>query len=253
MKITVITTFFNAESTIKETIESVAKQNYEPLEYIFVDGMSKDNSLNIVRESVSKFKNVKIISESDEGIYDGMNKGLKAATGDIIAILNADDTYNLDALKKVKSYFISTNADIVAGTISKFSEVNGSVKKYPRSSMPKLSPTNPYIHHPAVFVKKSVYDNVGLFDLNYKISADFDFISRAVNYGAKVHYTDEVLTNMREGGLSDVMSSHTKKNIEHLIIGYKNHQGLLKYCKFVIFVLKKYIYGILLYTGLKKV
>lgn len=252
MKITVITTFFNAESTIKETIESVAKQNYEPLEYIFVDGLSEDNSLDIVRENISKFKDAKIISEKDAGIYDGMNKGIEASTGDVIAILNADDTYNLDTLNKVKRYFLNTNADIVAGTISKFSGVNGGEQVYPRSSMQKLSPTNPSIHHPAVFVKKSVYDNIGLFDLNYEISADFDFISRAINSGVNVHYSDEVLTNMREGGASEAINSHTKKNIEHLIIGYKNRKSLSSYIKFVIFVLKKYTYGLLMYFRIKR-
>lgn len=249
--VTVVTTFFNAENTIKDTILSIANQSYKNIEVIFVDGKSTDKSLEIVKNNAFRFEKIKIISEPDDGIYDGMNKGIINATGEVVAILNADDYYDKEALNNVMELFVD-NVDIVAATLRKVHCNNKPSSLIYRSQMPELSPFSASIHHPAVFVTKSLYNKIGVFDLKYKISADYDFISRAVNANARIIYSDTVTTNMRDGGVSDSMKNHTKKNIEHVCIGFKHIPSLKGRFSHLAHVMKKYIYGLLIYKGLIK-
>ena len=102
IKFSIITPCYNSEKTIKRTIESVVNQSYKNIEYILIDGGSKDKTVEIIQEYQSKYpKLIKYISEKDSGIYDAMNKGIKLATGDIVGIVNSDDYYELDALKNI--------------------------------------------------------------------------------------------------------------------------------------------------------
>lgn len=249
--VSVVTTFFNAESTIQDTILSIANQSYKNIEVIFVDGKSTDKSLKIVKENAFRFDKIKIISEPDDGIYDGMNKGILNATGEIIAILNADDYFDKGALQNVMELFVD-NVDIVAATLRKVNCNSGSMSSIYRSEIPELSPFSASIHHPAVFVTKKLYNEIGLFDSKYKISADYDFISRAVNANARIIYSDTITTNMRDGGVSDSLKNHTKKNIEHIRIGFKHIPSLKGRFSHLAHVLKKYIYGLLVYKGFIK-
>jgi glycosyltransferase involved in cell wall biosynthesis len=249
--ISVVTTFFNAEDTIEDTILSIANQSYKNIEVIFVDGKSTDKSLDIVRRNAFRFDRIKIISEPDNGIYDGMNKGIINAEGEIVAILNADDYFEPNALTDVNRLF-EYGCDILAGTIQKILPNGEKEKLIYRSELPLLSPKSATIHHPSVFVKKALYNSIGIFNTNYQISADYDFIARAVNAGANIIYTDIVMTNMRVGGVSDCMKFHTKKNIEHLYIGYSNIYSIKEKIKHLYYVTKKYVYGILKHQGIIK-
>ncbi|WP_371185697.1 glycosyltransferase family 2 protein [Thalassotalea maritima] len=249
--ISVITTFYNAQDTLEDTISSILKQDYENLQMIFVDGKSTDRSLEIVNQYANQFKDLKVISEPDNGIYDGMNKGICAANGDIVAILNADDYFEPGALTAINELFES-DADVVAATTQKVYNDGRLFEKVLRSEMPPLSPMSSAISHPSVFVKRGIYDTVGMFNTKYKISADYDFISRATNAGAKIVYSDIVTTNMRIGGVSDSIKFHTKKNIEHILIGLSHISSFSNRIKHIGYVAKKYIYGLLKYIGILK-
>ncbi|WP_158174563.1 glycosyltransferase family 2 protein [Grimontia hollisae] len=250
MLVSIITTFYNAEKTIQDTIDSIADQSYKNIEVIFVDGLSSDNSLKIVKSNLKRFSNYKLISEKDDGIYDGMNKGIMNASGDIIAILNADDIYSHDAIENVVNLF-TKELDLLACTINKFNKVLSDGVVIKRSEMKPLSPLNPTVHHPGIFVRRQVYDKYGLFDLRYRISADFDFIGRIINKGVKIGYTDLVTTHMRSGGASDSFKFHFKKNLEHIIIGYRNRTSKFQFLKYAFYVLKKFVYGLLVFLKLK--
>lgn len=111
MKISIITVTYNSAKTLKETLESVLKQKYTNYEHIIVDGLSKDNTIEIVKEYEEKYNGkLKYISEKDTGLYDAMNKGIKMATGDIIGILNSDDIYaHENVLQEIAEKFKETN------------------------------------------------------------------------------------------------------------------------------------------------
>ncbi|MEJ2045175.1 MAG: glycosyltransferase family 2 protein [Reinekea sp.] len=252
-EITVVTTFFNAERTIRDTIASIISEQTLTTETIFVDGNSTDGTLNVVKANYENFANAVVISEPDRGIYDGMNKGIRRAKGDVIAILNADDAFEPGAIAKVLMHFNEApEIEILAGSIRKVDFSGAKGKVYTRSLLPKLGPRSSIIHHPAVFVRSSLYKRIGCFDLRYSISADYDFISRAINSGAKIKYIDDVLVNMREGGISDSFKFHLKKNIEHLLIGYRNLRKTSDRVAHTYYVAKKFLYGVFLHFRIIK-
>jgi len=125
MKISIITVCLNSEKTIEQTIQSVIEQKDEDLEYIIVDGRSVDKTLHII----NKYKNniSLIISESDNGIYDAMNKGISLATGDVIGIINSDDWYEQGTFEGIRNCFLRSDADVVYGKMNLVDE-NGSIK-----------------------------------------------------------------------------------------------------------------------------
>ena len=119
MKISVITATYNSGKTVRDTIESVLRQTYKDIEYIIVDGKSKDDTLEIVRSYESQFgERIRYVSEPDKGIYDAMNKGIAMATGDVVGILNSDDFYTSNnVLEQVAKILSDTNIDAVYGDV----------------------------------------------------------------------------------------------------------------------------------------
>ncbi|MCI5135329.1 MAG: glycosyltransferase [Candidatus Electrothrix sp. AW2] len=205
IKISVITVVFNGEKHLEEAIKSVLAQNYPLLEYIIIDGGSTDGTLEIIENYQNLFASIIVISEKDQGIYDAMNKGLVRATGDIIGILNSDDYYFDNSLEKVEKFFIDRNCDFVYGSIKKITsdgEISGithPVKDiYNKYNMIYDIP----FPHPALFVRKSVYDKVGLFDTSLKISADRDFIIRMIRSGVSGVNAEDCLVAFRDSGIS---------------------------------------------------
>ena len=204
-RLSLITVCYNSVSTIERTLKSVANQNYSFVEHIVIDGASNDGTLNILQEYQKGLAYV--ISESDHGIYDAMNKGIKKATGDIIGILNADDVYaNQSVLSKVAIEFENPTVDAVFGDLEYFrgnnpSKVirtyrskNFSSKKIALGIMPA---------HPTLFLRRSVYEKFGLFDRTYKIGGDFEFIARIFKDGMlNFRYLPEVMVKMQIGGAS---------------------------------------------------
>lgn len=204
MTISIITVTYNSANTIRDTLESVKNQSYEKIEHIIVDGESKDKTLDIVSEypSISKF-----ICEKDNGIYDAMNKGVKLATGDIIGILNSDDIFiHNEIISEIINEFKTKDIDALYGNISYFS--NGQpniITRYWKSKPyhPTFFEEGEVPPHPALFVRKKVYDEIGLYKPHYKIAADHDFMFRMLKiHNYKSLYIDKTIVKMREGGVS---------------------------------------------------
>ena len=204
MKITIITVCYNSGKTIKDTIESVLAQNYKNFEYIIIDGKSKDNTVDIIKSYEPKFNGkMKWISEKDKGIYDAMNKGVKRASGDIIGLINADDILATpNAFQIIVDTFKNENCD---GTYFNLRVLDENMKKVIRVFNPKKGnyKLGWYPPHPTLYLKKDVYDKIGLYSLDYKIAADYDLMIRVMkDSDIKLSYIKEVLVYMRGGGVS---------------------------------------------------
>lgn len=193
MKITVITVCFNAESVIENTIQSVLMQDYRNIEYIIVDGLSEDATMDIVKKYVSDAK-IKWISETDKGIYDAMNKGIAMASGDYIQFLNAGDTFvNSHVVSKVAASLSDTGTDIVYGHIL-YCYPDGSVKQrnYTQFCAWKLYYLlGDCINHQAIFSKRVCMEQG--FDTSYAICADREWMIRVKKQGYKFKAIDQVI------------------------------------------------------------
>ena len=169
MKLSLVTPTYNSALTIRDTLNSVIKQSLPANEYIIVDGTSSDDTLKILQEYKDKL-NLKIISEPDQGIYDAMNKGIKMATGDIIAIINSDDFYKeKNALETIINIFnTKTDIDIVYSDLEFVNQKN--IKKVTRfwkagKYRPQKLNNGWTIPHPSMFVKRQIYEKYGFFNV----------------------------------------------------------------------------------------
>lgn len=206
MKVSIITVCYNSAATIRDTIESVLAQNYSDIEYIIVDGASKDSTLGIVNEYRDRI--AIIISEPDKGIYDAMNKGIKAATGEVIGILNSDDFYESPQAicSVVNAFKENESADLIFGDLVFVKPDN--LKKIIRFySLPKFSAWKLRFGwmppHPATFIKKKIYDRLGLYKTNFKIAADYElFVRFLLVEKLSFKHIEQVLIRMRSGGAS---------------------------------------------------
>lgn len=181
IKVSIVTVVYNREATISRAIESVVRQTYKNIEYIIIDGLSTDGTLDIINQYSSSVS--KIISEKDWGIYDALNKGIVLSTGDIIGFLHSDDFLaNNEVINKMVDGF-GKDCDLIFGDLSFFNAHNATkvVRDYksgffqPWMMRFALQPA-----HPTVYARRSVYDELGLFDTRYAISADFDWLLRAL-------------------------------------------------------------------------
>lgn len=203
MLVSLITVCFNSEETIRTTIESVLNQTYPNIEYIIVDGLSKDNTLEIVREYDEKFNEkgytYRVISEKDDGLYDAMNKGIRLATGELIGIINSDDWYEPIAVETAVSAYKEESYDMFYADMNVIkSNGNITVKHSKRDRFP----TSRHWNHPTTFITKRTYDELGVFR-NEGIHDDFDLILRIRRAGKKIVIKNIVLANFRIGGVSN--------------------------------------------------
>lgn len=206
MKISIITVCFNSEKTIEDTILSVLSQDYKNIEYLIIDGGSGDCTLDIIRKYSAQIS--KVVSESDKGIYDAMNKGIRLATGDVVGILNSDDIFNSSfVLSRVMNRISnSSSRAIFYGDTAIVSRENTalvrryySVKNFTKSKL-KVGVMPP---HPATFIFKDVYNEIGLYRTDFKIAADFEFYVRAaIKNDIPVKNLECHVVNMRDGGVS---------------------------------------------------
>ncbi|MDD5192299.1 MAG: glycosyltransferase family 2 protein [Candidatus Nanoarchaeia archaeon] len=196
--ITIITVVRNGEKSLAKTIKSVINQTARKyIEYIIIDGNSTDRTLDITREY--SYKIDYWVSESDKGIYDAMNKGVKLAKGEYIQFLNADDRlYDKRIIKKVIFEMVKENADIVYGMI-KDSRGNIWPKKKRTFQDFKKGKT---LAHPATFMKKKLIIRSGFFDLRYKISADRDLIYKTLRFDPKIIFINKIITFFSLEGIS---------------------------------------------------
>lgn len=213
MKISIITVCYNSEATLEQTIQSVCGQTYQDIEYIIVDGNSKDSTLNII----NKYPDVvtKLISESDKGLYDAMNKGIGLATGEVIGFINSDDLFcDKDAILKVMNVFQKhENLESIYADINyvDFVNTNKIVRKW-KSGMQQKFSTGWHPAHPTFYVKRHVYEKYGNFDLSFKLAADFEIMLRFLErYKISTIYLSETFVNMRLGG-------ETNKSFKNILI-----------------------------------
>lgn len=205
MKISIITVCYNAERFVRTAIESVLSQDYPDIEYIIVDGASKDSTMQIVHDYGNRIHTV--ISEPDKGLYDAMNKGLRAATGDIIGILNADDLYaHPSVLSHVAAAFVAKPTDSLYGDLVYVNEedLTKVVRYYKSASFrPTQFRQGKMPPHPTFFARREVYDRFGGFDTQFRICADFDILLRLLLVaGISYQHLPEVMIHMRTGGAS---------------------------------------------------
>ncbi len=203
MKVSIITVCYNSEATLESTILSVANQTYYNIEYIVIDGYSKDDSINIIRRN--KKVVAKWISEPDKGLYDAMNKGIRLATGDLIGIINSDDTYHSNTvIEEIVGFHSQNEIDASFGDIIQH-DVHGKLVRTYSSKFwnPEKLRIGFMPPHPSVFFKKELFDNYGNYSLEFKIGADYELITRFflrnnITWG----YNGVVTTSMLVGGLS---------------------------------------------------
>lgn len=245
MKISIITATFNSGKTLRDTLESIRQQTYQDIEAIVVDGGSKDNTLDIVREYESLLHGkLRWISEPDKGIYDAMNKGINMATGDIIGILNSDDFYTSDdVLQKVAEEFDKdATLEAVYGDIHFVKSEN--LKKCTRyysskSFRPWLLRFGFMPAHPSFYVRREVYEKYGLYDLQYKTSSDFEWMVRLfAKHHIKAKYLPMDFVTMREGGESTAGIEAKRKVNNDIVDSLKKHRiftcGAFKYVRYAV-------------------
>lgn len=207
MKVSIITTTYNSEATIEMTIQSVLRQTYVDIEYLIVDGASKDGTLDIVRKYESSFHGrMRWVSEKDNGLYDALNKGIASSTGDIVGILNSDDFFTSDDVIQRMVNDFSDDVDAVYGDIHFVSpgNLNKSVRYYSSRFFRPWQLRFGYMPaHPSFYARRSVFDKVGLYSLNYKIAADYDMMVRVFHvHNVRTKYIPMDFVTMRVGGLS---------------------------------------------------
>ena len=206
LKISIITVSYNSAVTIKDTIESILSQDYENIEYIIIDGGSTDNTVDIVKKYADKIDY--FVSEADNGIYDGMNKGIQAATGDIVGILNSDDFYpNSYVISNVAKTFVNQDCDAVYGDLVYVKENDSSkIARYWQSGEYTIKKIKNgwMLPHPTFFVKKEMYDRHGYYNTDLKSAADYEMILKLLyKKNISVFYIPMILVKMRMGGASN--------------------------------------------------
>lgn len=209
MKISIITVTFNSNSTVRDTIESVLSQKYQDYEYLVIDGGSKDSTVDIIKEYEPKFEGkMRWVSEKDKGMYDGINKGIRMATGDVVGIINSDDFYHrTDIFDVIAKSFVENPAvqaiygdvrfvhpDNLEKTVRYYSSKHWKPWRFRFGFMPA---------HPTFFTYKENFEKYGYYQYDYHIAADYELLTRHL-YTNKVpaKYIPVDFMKMRTGGRS---------------------------------------------------
>ena len=250
MKISIITVTYNCVSVLTDCLNSVDSQSHKNIEHIVIDGASTDGTLSLLNSKKDQLSI--LVSESDDGIYDAMNKGIKLAKGDIVGFLNSDDFYvNNEVISKVVSEFKkepsldACYADLIYVNKSNTSKI----VRYFKSSEFKqgLFSKGWCPPHPTLFVRRSVYERFGNFDINYRIASDVELMMRFLEiHKIKSRYIPEVLIKMRMGGTTnknfkniwaqnqEVLSSFDKNGLSVNRISFFIHKISSRFKQFFI-------------------
>lgn len=235
MLISVIMVTWNSAETVRHTLDSFFSQTYGPKELVVVDGGSRDETMEIVKSYPQACINW--ISELDKGMYDALNKGLKRAKGDVIGVLNSDDTYHSSSsLEKISQGLIK--ADTVHGHLNFVTDHD--TKAVCRVWRGQVRPRQGFRAgwmpgHPTFYAKRHVVEKVGPFDLTLETSSDYDWMLRALDvHGFSTYLIDEVLIDMQQGGRSTSgLASYLHHNLEALRARQKwLGAGLIDYALF---------------------
>jgi glycosyltransferase involved in cell wall biosynthesis len=250
LKISVITVCYNSEKTIAETINSVISQDYENFEYIIVDGKSTDNTMKIINQFKDKIDI--IITENDLGIYDAINKGIQIATGDVVGILNSDDSFNgMNVLSKINStFFLKKDVEIVFSDVIFINPVSKNTARYYSSEFFRtrffrfgFQPA-----HPTFYAKKYLFEKLGYYDINYQISGDFDLMLRyLLVHNVEYLYFKDVWVKMYIGGVSTSGIKSILRMNKEILSSCKKNKIYSNY----IFIYSKYFIKWLSFLRLK--
>ncbi len=263
MRISIITATYNSEATVRDTLESVLRQDYADYELVIKDGGSTDGTLAICREYEPRFEGrMKIISAPDKGLYDAMNIGIASASGEVVGILNSDDFYTSDdILSMVARQFEQTpDIDAIYGDVHyvKAEDTSKLVRYYSSKVFRRWMMRFGFMPaHPSFYCRKSTYERFKLdgtkiegfkgdtscayFNTSFKIAADFDFLVRTIFVGRiKTRYIQKDFVTMRSGGASNSgASSHRQIN--------RDHQRTLRECHVysnIFFLALRYVYKV---------
>ena len=216
MKVTVVTAVLNRARTLAECLASVAAQTHRDVEHVLIDGGSTDGSVELIR---AKTVPGHWVSEPDAGLYAAINKGIAAATGDVIGILGADDVYaSSDVLERVAAVLSRTGADACHGDLEYVSDADPGrlVRRwiagpYVRGSM-RFGWMPP---HPTFFVRREQYQRLGTYDTRLRIAADYELLLRFIQrHRISLEYLPSVLVRMRTGGASNSPRNLARKTLE---------------------------------------
>jgi glycosyltransferase involved in cell wall biosynthesis len=254
-KISIITVCYNAENLIEQTIQSVLNQTYSNIEYVIVDGKSTDKTMEIIRkychserseESVSRQiphcirDDIKIISEPDTGIYDAMNKGLGMATGDYVWFMNAgDEIYEPTTIEELISCF-EKNADVIYGDTIRIDENRDIIglreKRPPKKFTWKSFRMGMTVSHQSILVARKIAPK---YDLQYTVSADIDWVIRAMKQAKNVCNSQQILSRYLVGGVSE---KRRKIALKERFAIMEKHYGLLKTLIFHVFIMFQFVF-----------
>lgn len=232
----VITVCLNSASTIGRTIESVFSQTVLPDEYIFVDGGSTDQTVDIIKEAMSGVGSKKsgpkfelLYQYPNSGIAAAWNMGLSRLSSDIVFILNSDDWYEKDTAEKIISLFNDhQELDIILGSARGYSKEDHAPVRVFHAKSFLLLPFLVTVVHPACFVKRTVYQKIGLFDERYKVAADYDFIYRCYRSSVRFRRIGDIVTNVESGGFASNNKEISRKELLEIGVRYGNSQILPK-------------------------
>ncbi|MBL4624847.1 MAG: glycosyltransferase [Flavobacteriales bacterium] len=218
MKVSIITVCYNSASTIRDTIESVVGQDYSDIEYIIVDGKSTDDTLAILNSYSGKIN--KIISEPDNGLYDAINKGIRAASGEIIGLIHADDVLaSSHVIDRITEVFKLNKCDAVYSDLQYVDKDD--MSKVFRDWKAGEYKTGMFLEgwmppHPTLYVKRKLFAEFGYYNTSFKISADYELMLRFIHRNnIQIKYIPEVHVKMRVGGKSNSsVFNRVKANIE---------------------------------------
>lgn len=198
IKVSIVTVVYNEVKHIEQAIQSIINQTYPHIEYIVIDGASTDGTLAIIDKYTDRITH--LVSEPDSGIYAAMNKGIRLCSGQLIGILNSNDWYETDAIENiVKAYTNNPDIDVFHGLLKYYDlndqddSVSGHFPTYLKEGM---------IEHPTCFLKKDVYERIGLYDEHYQSASDYDFMLKVWKNNLKFYFLPIILTNYRKGGMS---------------------------------------------------
>lgn len=225
MKVSIITSCFNRVGTIRGAIESVLAQDYSDIEYIIVDGLSTDGTMDIINQYQGDID--KFISEKDHGMYEAINKGIRLATGDIIGLVHSDDfLYDGHVISDIVKSFEETNADFLYGdgVYVNTDNTNKLVRNWIGGNYKRWKVGLGWLPlHPTCYIRRDVMMREGLYDESYKIAADSDLLFRYL-YMSKLNvtYLKRKIIRMRMGGLS-TDSEKRKQMFKEDLRMYRSH------------------------------
>ncbi len=218
MKVSIITITYNSAETIEDTLKSVTEQDYPDIEFIVVDGQSKDNTLELIKKYGSKVS--RLVSEKDDGLYFALNKGIAMATGEIVGLIHSDDFYmDKQVISKVVDAFRKSDADAVYGDLYYVdkNDTNKIVRKWRSGKYTDGMFLNGWMPpHPTFFVRRRCYEQYGSFNTRLRSAADYEIMLRFIHkHKIKLAYLPEYLVKMRTGGQSNAsLRNRLKANNE---------------------------------------